>query len=375
MLQIREVNNNSDLNKFIKFQWQLYKNDPYWVPPLIMDMKTRFNRKKNPFYEHAEVQPFIAVRDGKVVGRVVAIKNDNHNKTHNDKVGFFGFFESINNYEVTETLLNECKSWLQKRGMDTMRGPMNFDVNDLTPGFLFEGFGSSPYFEMPYNPPYYIDYMEKYGMQKAKDLLAHYFDAQREIPKKVVRISELVKQKHNITIRSINMKKLRSEIEIVKEIYNKAWEVNWGAIPLTDSEIDYLADNLKTGVVPELALFAFVDGKPAGLAIAIPNYNFIFQKMDGRIFPFGIFHYLFGKNKVSTGRQMMLGIVKEYRNRGIEAVFYEESVKRGRKLGYIGGELSWILEDNEMMNRGIRSIGGMPYKKYRIYEIGTGARH
>ncbi len=365
---IKPVQNKKELMTFIKLPWKIYAGDPNWVPPLIMDMKNLLSKEKNPFWKHSEGEHFIAWRDGQPVGRISAIINDNHNSLHEEKVVFFGFFESIQDENVAHKLLDTVEKWGKERGMTIMRGPMNPSTNDSC-GFLLEGFNSPPVVMMTYNPRYYLDLMESYGLVKAKDLYAYFMDSSVPIPDKVKHIAELIRKRNNITIRSVNLKKWEEELHVVKQVYNDAWSKNWGFVPFTDEEIDHIAHELKPIIVPELAIVAEIEGEPAGFSLSIPDYNqALIHVKDGRLFPTGLLKLLWYKRKIDMIRVIIMGVRHKYRNIGIDAVFYYETYTRGIKMGYYKGEFSWILEDNAPMNHTLEKLGSWVYKKYRIYE-------
>ncbi len=368
-ISIRKVETAKELMTFIKFQWKIYKDYPNWVPPLIIDRKKVLNKKKNPFFQHAEAEYFLAERNGELVGRIAAIKNDLHNQHHNDNVGFFGFFECIDDQQVANLLFDTAKKWLQEKGLTSMRGPANPSSNDEY-AMLIEGFDDPPRILMPYNPPYYINLCENYGFVKAKDLFAYKLESDKVLSSdKLRRGAEIAKTRSGIKITALDLNNFQSELEKVKKVYNKAWAPNWGFVPMTEEEIDAMAKDLKSLIEPAIVLFGEVNDELVGFALAIPDYNKIFKKMNGKLFPFGIFKLITGKKKLTWARIITLGIIPDFQKRGLDAVFYWETVNRARKIGIVFGEASWILEDNEMMNRGAKLMNGELYKKYRIYEI------
>jgi GNAT superfamily N-acetyltransferase len=368
-VNITTVKSKKELMQFIRFQWKIYKNDQYWVPPLIMDRKKLLNREKNPFFKHAEMEMFLAERDGELVGRIAAIKNDLHNSTHNDKVGFFGFFECINDQEVANALFDKAKEWLKLKGMNAMRGPANPSSNDEY-GMLLEGFDDSPRLLMPYNPSWYLTLCENYGFKKAKDLYAYKIEQEKLVKQeKLKRVAQIAKDRSKINIRELNLKDFNNELQKVKEVYNKAWAPNWGFVPLTEEEMDAVAKDMKPLADPSIILFGEIDGKTVGFALVLPDYNKIFKKMNGRLFPFGFIRLLTENKKITWARILILGVIPEYQKKGLDAVFYWEIVNRAEKRGIIFGEASWVLEDNEMMKRGAEVMGGTLYKQYRIFEI------
>jgi len=366
---VSTVRTEKDKMRFIKFLWKIYKNDANWVPPLIMDRKKLLDTKKNPFYQHAEIELFIVEKDGEIVGRIAAIKNDLHNEHHKDKVGFFGFFECINDQQVANALFDAAKEWLKKKGFDTMRGPANPSSNDEY-GMLIEGFDDPPRILMPYNPEYYLTLCDNYGLKKAKDLFAYKLENEKVVgSEKLRRGAELAKQRSGIKITSLNMKDFNNELEKVKFVYNKAWAPNWGFVPMTGAELDAMAKDLKPLVEPSLVLFGEINGKLVGFALTMLDYNQIFKDMNGRLFPFNFIKLYTKKKSITWSRVITLGIIPEYQKKGLDAVFYWETVNRAAELGIMLGEASWILEDNEMMNRGAALMSGIAYKKYRIYDI------
>jgi GNAT superfamily N-acetyltransferase len=315
------------------------------------------------------MEMFMAYKDGEPVGRIAAIKNDTHNKVHNENIGFFGFFESINDQEVANALLDSAKAWLKNEGVTAMRGPANPSSNDEF-GMLLQGFDDPPRLMMTYNPKYYLDLMDNYGLKKIKDLLAYRIDNKKLLQsEKLIRVAEIARKRSKVTIEQINLKDFKGELERVKEVYNKAWAPNWGFIPMTDEEIDNLAKELKPLVEASLVLFAKVDDKTIAFALVMLDYNELFKDFNGKLFPFNVIKLFTQRKKITWARILTLGIIPEYQKRGIDALLYYEITQRAEKLGIMKGEASWILEDNEMMNRGAEVMNGEVYKKYRVYEI------
>jgi len=367
-IDIQPVKNKRDLKAFIKLPWKLYRDDPNWVPPLILDMKKILDRNKNPFFLHSEAEYFLARRNGEVVGRIAAILNRNHNKAHDEQTGFFGFFESINDVEVSNALLGAAKSWVKNRGMTQLRGPANFSTNDSC-GLLIEGFDSPPAILMTYNPKYYLHLVEDAGFQKIKELYAYHFTRDMPIPDRFKKFAEKVMEDPTVSIRGLNLKKFKQEVDIVKTIYNDAWQNNWGFVPMTDEEFDHLANDLKPVVDPEIAFIARVNEEPAGFSLALPDFNEILKDLNGRLLPFGIFKLLWRKNSIRGVRVITLGVRTKYqKKRGLAPAFYYETYRRGKNRGYEKAEFSWILEDNVLMNRALEGLGARLYKKYAFYE-------
>lgn len=366
-IQIVPVQTRADYRDLIMLPWKIYRNDPQWVAPLISQQKVLFDKKKHPFFEHSQADFFLARRGKEVVGSIAAILNNRHNQIHNENVGFFGFFETINDYSVAEKLLDTVMAWAQKQQLDYIRGPENYSQNEVC-GLLVDGFDTPPVILMAHNPPYYQAFIEKYGFTKAMDLWAYCMDSSTAIPERVIKVVERIKARSPFTFRTINKKDFKNEVARVKQIYNHAWEKNWGFVPLTDREIDHIAHELVQIIDPEIVFFAELDGQPVGFSLAVPDINQALQKLNGRLFPFGFFKLLYHAKKINRLRVIIMGVIKEYRNKGIDSVFYLDTYRRGIEKGYHWGEFSWILENNEPMNTALRNIGARVYKTYRIYE-------
>lgn len=364
-IEIIEVRSRKELDNFIRLPYSLYSNDPFFIPPLSSEMHDHFS-DKNPFFLHANVRYFIARRNNKNAGRIVAIVNRRHIEFHKERAGFFGFFESENDEAVASGLLDKVSSVLKTEGMDIMRGPMNFSTNEQC-GFLLEGFDSPPLLMTPYNPFYYNNLMERCGMKKAKDLYAYILDIPQELPEKILKAS-LIAEKKGIRVRPINTKKFQDEMYIFKDVYNSAWEKNWGFIPLTDEELIYLGKSLKRIVVPELTLIAEKDTEPVGFMGLLPDYNYVLKYMKGKTNPLSILNAFYHSKKIKDLRLLLLGIKSEYRFRGVDALLFREGFKGVKKGHYKRVEFSWILEDNIPVQRLVEMIGASLYKKYRIYE-------
>lgn len=366
-IMINQVTGKQDFQLFIKFPWQIYKGNPNWVPPLLFEVKEKLNKKKNPFFEHAEMDLFLARRNSQVVGRVAAIIDHRHNECHKEKVVFFGLYESINDYEVARALLEKVIMWGKARGMEILRGPMNLSMNDEC-AFLLEGFDQPPVIMMPYNPPYYLELMERCGLTKAKDLYALMMTRDHETKERVRAIIEKVKASTSFSLRTVEMKKIYEETRKIAYIYNQSWAKNWGFVPWTEKEMDFMAERLKSFADPELVIFALHEGQEVGFAFGLPNYNEIIKELNGRLFPFGVFKLLFNRKKIKGMRAVVFGVLPAFQHTGLAYLLYNELERRAIARGYEWAEMSWQLEDNEAINRFTASIGGKIYKKYRIYE-------
>ena len=365
-ITLKEVKADQDLLDFIRFPWKIYKGDPYWVPPLIKDQVQKLS-PGHPFFSHAEMALFLAFRNEEIVGRIAAIIDRHFVEYHREKTGFFGFFESIPEAEVAGALFDQARGWLKSRGMEKMAGPMNPSTNEEC-ALLIEGFDSPPCLMMPYNPRYYPDLAEGAGLTKTMDLYAYLLEASVFRLERLNRITErLGKRDPRLRLRSINLRQLDRELNIVKEVYNQAWSRNWGFVPLTEAEIDDMARNLKPLLVPDLVVFAFWGEEPVGFSVAIPDYNEVLTRLNGKVGLMGSLKFLYYSRKIHKIRVMLLGVKQTFRKKGIEGFLYIETFKRGVKNGYYTAECSWILESNPLMQHGIEAMGGRRYKTYRIY--------
>lgn len=368
MVTISRVQSRRDWRRFIYLPWKIYQGNPNWVPPLISEQKSRFNRRKNPFFEHSEAEFYLATQDHQVVGRIAAIKNNNHLKVYNDGVGFFGFFECINDQEVANALLRQAESFLATQGLTRIRGPENYSQNEDC-GLLIDGFDRPPAIMMPYNPPYYQSLLENYGFEKAIDLYAYAIEYADTIPEPLEKAALQIYQNTDVVVRPINLRKLDEEVAKIKMVYNAAWSENWGAVPFTEKEIEHLKKQLLQIVNPELCFIAEKNGAPVGISITLPDINEALRHLNGRLFPFGIFKLMRNLKKITGVRVILMGVIKEQRQKGIDLLFYYETFKNGFKHGYNHGEMSWILENNLPMRRALEKIYGTKiYKTYRLYE-------
>jgi GNAT superfamily N-acetyltransferase len=345
----------------------LYHHHPYWVPPLRMAQKELLDTQKHPFYAHAEMQCFLARRNGQVCGRVAAIVDRNFNEYQKEDAGFFGFFESIDDLEVARAVMQSARKWLLERGAKVIRGPMNPSTN-YECGMLVEGFDSAPNVMMPYNSPSYPRMLEAVGLRKAKDLLAYWSTPTEVNGAKVERVARHAAGSQGVVIRTIRMSKFAEEVEMLWKLYNATWAQNWGFVPMTREEFLHEAAEMKQILKPELVLIGEVEGRAVGFALALPNINLALKHAGGRLFPLGLFKILYHQRLIKELRVVALGVVEEYRTLGVAAGFYAELIRNARRLGYGLSEMSWILEDNVLMNRSLKTMGARKYKTYRIYE-------
>lgn len=364
-MHVFEVKAAKDLNRFIDLPYSLYKNYPHFVPQLRKELRDQFS-DKNPFFMHAVVKYYAAEKNGRIVGRICSIINNRHREFQQEETGFFGFFESENDRDIANALLDAVSADLKAEGMKVMRGPMNFSTNEEC-GFLIEGYDEHPMLMTPYNPPYYNDLMEQCGMTKAKDLYAYIYDMQETLPEKVLRVAAIA-EKRGIKVRQIDKRTFDAEMMVFKEVYNAAWEKNWGFIPLTDEELLHLGERLRQIVEPELTLIAEHEGRPVGFLGMVPDFNVVLKQMKGSLNPLSILKALYYSRKIRGLRLLLLGITREFRNKGVDAVLFREVFPAMLKGKYQRVEFSWILEDNIPIQRIVEMVGGRLYKKYRIYE-------
>lgn len=341
-----------------------------WVAPLRMEVAKLLDRTKNPFFQHAAAEYFVAERNGDVVGRIAAITNDNHGTHHPEEthVGFWGFFECVNDQAVADALFAAAAAWLRGRGLSVMRGPASPSTNDEC-GLLVDGFDTPPVLLNPHNPRYYVDLVDRAGFVKVMDLLC-YEGSGDAPPARLVEGAKKMAQRYGITLRALDMKHFDRDVALIKEMYNKAWEKNWGFIPMTDAEIDVLAQGLKPIAVPDLVVFAFKDGKIIGMGVSAPDINVALRKNpSGRLItglPILLWHLWTGK--IHRIRTLILGVLPEFRRTGADALMYEWTWRRGNAVGYNWGEASWLLETNHAIRNGMERMGFKVYKTLRMYD-------
>lgn len=370
-VEVIEVESSSTLKKFINYPNQLYKGDKNYVPHLFVERKEFFDFKKNPFYKSASVKLFLAMLDNEVVGRIATCIYYNHNEYHQEQVGFFGFFDCPDDYEIASTLLKVAMITLKKAGMEKMRGPMNFSTNHEC-GFLVEGFDSPPVIMMTYNKPYLPALTEKFGFKKVMDLLALEMTKDDPIPERIQKVVDKIAKRNKFTLRSLNMSDFDNEIKRIHSIYNNGWQYNWGFVPMDEEEFFYMGKNLKQVIDPNLVLIAENEGQPIAFCLALPDINQALIHLNGKLFPLGLAKLLWHtkiKKKINTIRLVIFGVVPEYQKKGIDSLLFVSIYNRAVGKGYARAELSWILESNEMMLRAANQMGAKVYKKYRIVEL------
>jgi GNAT superfamily N-acetyltransferase len=370
-IKISEVSSRRDRDAFIKFQWRIYANDPVWVPPLIIERKTFLDRYRHPFYRHGDAALFLARQNGEIVGRIMASDDPNYNSLHQTNVGCFGLFECIDDRNVATALFEAAASWLRKRGRAEMMGPIDYSTNYVC-GLLIDGFQFPPTILTAHNPRYYRELIERCGFAKAKDWYAWWFADPEKGVAQLRRLATRFHRRCPAMIRPANLRNIRDESRRLREIYNQAWEKNWGFVPFTEAEIEFMTKELKPLLVPEFAWIAEIGNAPVGFTLCIPNINVALRQLNGRLtrfgLPIGLIKLLFHKRRIRTARLIALGVIEKYRRAGIAEmlvlrVMEETMVKRG-----ITGELSMTLEDNFMINRFLEAIGAERYKTYRIFK-------
>lgn len=359
------------LRDFLDVVDVVYAGDSAYVRPLDFELKERLS-PANPFFDHAEGAIFVAYRAGRAVGRVTAQVDREHLARYKDDVGFFGFFDTIDDQAVARALLERASHWLAGKGMRTMRGPVSLSINEEL-GCLVEGSDTPPMILMPHHRPYQGGLIESFGLSKAKDLFAWRYQA-GDVPPRAKRAADDIEAMPEITSRHLDPSEMERDVRVVMDIFNDAWSENWGFVPLTESELKKTAKDMKLLLVPELTLLVYVDGEPAGFAIVLPNLNEIIADLGGKLFPFGLAKllYRFKVKGTRTARLALLGIRKKYRHvrklAGLSTYMYVKMNDAGRARGIRTGELSWTLEDNGPINVAIRLMGGKVYKTYRVYE-------
>ncbi|MGE5174898.1 MAG: GNAT family N-acetyltransferase [Hyphomicrobiales bacterium] len=360
------VQSARDLDRFIRFVYDVYEDDPLWVAPLPSDEKVRLTPGKNPYFEHAEAATWLARDGARTVGRIAASVDRNYDAFQKERQATFGFFEA-DSADAARALLGAAEAWARSKGAEVVRGPMSFTTNDEC-GLLVEGFERRPALMMPYNRREYGGWIEAAGFRKAKDLYTWRTPVPAAPPAKFSRVASMVKSREKITVRGMDMKRFDEELGRVKEVYNAAWEANWGFVPMTEGEIDHMAKQLKPAVVPELVRFAEVDGQPIGFGMVIPDVNLALAPLKGRLFPFGLVRLLLALPRLREGRFMALGVKRDYLKRGVGALLVEEMTRATIARGYTEVEVGWTLEDNDAVNDVIVGFGCVRTGVYRIYE-------
>jgi len=373
---VRPVSGRRQRKQFVDFPFQHYAGDPNWIPPLLYDQRALLGYKRHPFYLDAEIQTFLAYRDGQVCGRIAAIVNRGHNRIHHERRGFFGFFESIDDPQVAAALVDAAAGWLGERGMSDLRGPCNPSLN-YECGLLVDGFDTPPFFMMTYNKPYYGALLEGCGFQKSQDLYAFlgHISQLTKLDPKLVRISEGAAERFNVKVRPLDTSRFRAELEMFLDVYNQSLGGTWGFVPLSAAEVRHLGAQMKMMIVPELALVAEVDGKPVGAVFGMLDYNPRIKQINGRLFPFGFIRLFRHRRELKRMRVLSTNVVPEYQRWGIGLVLTRGLIPKVLEWGIEEAEFSWVLESNTL-SRGTLERGGVKLSKtYRLYDRPVAVHH
>ena len=366
---VKPVQSRRERREFLLLPWQLYRDDPHWIPPLLANQKELLGYKHHPFYDDAEIQTLLAYRDGRACGRVAAIVNRGHNRRHQDRVGFFGFFECIDDQQVASALFDAARAWLAQRGLQQMRGPVNPSLN-YECGLLVEGFDTPPFFMMTHNWPYYARLIEGYGFQKAQDLFAFWghINMLGTLDKKLDFVVEEATQRFGVKIRPLDTSRFVEEVRMFLDIYNQSLQATWGFVPLSEGEIKHLAKGMRHLIVPELTSIGEVEGRPIGVVFALLDYNQRIKEINGRLFPFGFLKLLSKRRELRRARVVSANVVPEYQRWGIGLVVLRGIVPSILEWGVQEVEFSWVLESNHLSRRTLERGGAKASKLYRLYD-------
>lgn len=367
---VEPVRSKQDLAQFLRIPYRIYgKNHPQYVHPLIGQMKAFLDRRKNPFFRHADTELWVA-RDGKTpVGRIAAAVDRMSNEYHQEDVGFFGFYDAPDEQAVADQLLAAAHGWIKQQRMSTMRGPGCFTTNHDYLGLLVEGFERRPVIGMPWNPPYYLGQFERFGLAKAQDLFAWDYHAHdNRIPPRLARFAERFERRCDFTVRRFRMDRFWEEVEIVRGLYYDAWQHNWGFVPMDEEEFRHMAKDMKSLVDPNLLLIAEREGEPIGFSMTTQDFNEALHPLNGSLLPFGWWKFLRAKKKLSGCRTLLLGVKPEHRQRGVDVMLIYKTAEYGIPVGYNRSECSWVLEGNDGMNRLLEKSGAKLKNVYRIFE-------
>ena len=366
-MEIQQVANKKQLNEFISFPYSFYKNSPAWIPPLRLDQRDIFSAKKNRILQHSDYAFFLLKKEKEIVGRIAVYIDKIAISYWKEKVGFFGHYECIEDSEAANLLLSTAENWLRERGMKKMRGPWNLVSQDI--GFVFDGFDVVPTIMSSFNPPYYNEQVQKFGLSKAKDLLVYSCDTGKgyQIPERFLKFTDAIVKRYGVTVRPINMKKIKEDAHTIVWLTNESLKNNWGYYPIEDDEAEQIAADLKMIVHPEVVLIAEVDGKPIGYIITLPDVNDILKDLNGKLFPLGIFKLLRGVKKLNRYRIWALGILEPYQKKGISVLMFRR-LHEALSSRNVYVEANWVLEDNDLMNNALRRLKFDLVKRYRIYQ-------
>ncbi len=369
-LSVVEVCSRTERDQFIKFPWRIYKNDPAWVPPLIIERQAFLDRKRHPFYQHGDAALFLAKRSGEIVGRIMVSDDPNYNALHRSNVGCFGLFESSDDADVAAALFDRATEWLRRRGRSEIMGPIDYSTNYVC-GLLIDGFQHPPTVLTAHNPPYYARLIEACGFEKVKDWYAWWFDPDNAPVSRLRRLVDARTRKTSVKIRPIDLRRLTDESQRLAAVFNEAWKNNWGFVPFTEAEAKHMATEMRPIIDPRMTLIAEIDNAPVAFVICVPDINVALQCVNGRLtrfgLPIGLIKLLYHRRKIRTVRFVALGVLEKYRRAGIAEMLVLQVLEEGASRGF-KGELSMTLEDNVMINRFVEAIGAQRYKTYRIFK-------
>jgi GNAT superfamily N-acetyltransferase len=375
-MEITEVKTRKNWGQFLQVPFDLYQNDPVWVPPLLSEQKTILNPQKNPFFRHSISKAWIISNNNQPIGRIFGFIDTLKNSLEGASEGFFGFFECIDEQEVADQLFGICRDWLAQNGIRQMIGPMNLSIGNEC-GVQLDGFEYPPVVQMNYNPKYYRSLFEKAGFSKVHDLYAYYLVADdaknnQQLMEKLEKIGRHALENQGIKFRSINLKDFNRELEQVRKLFNESMNKNWGFVPASFEEIEFMGKSLRQIADTDLIFFAEAEGKIVGCSVSVPDINqALIHVRDGKLFPTGIFKLLYYSRKIDRIRLFYMGVLEEYRNKGLDAVFYYQTVLKVKERGYITGECSWVSEDNKNLIKILERFGATRYKTYRMYQKST----
>ena len=369
-LVVNPVSSRQEKKHFLRFPWILHRDDPVWIPPLRGYQKEMVGYAPHPFYEHNEIQTFLAYRDGQVCGRVAAILNRGHIERYSEQRGFFGFFECVDDQQVATGLFDAVREWFAQRDIHCLRGPTNPSQN-YEIGLLIDGFDTPPTFGMTYNPPYYARLIEGYGFRKTQDLYSYRGDREMlpVIREKLYPISEKIKEHCNVSVRPLDKSRFLEDVQLFLDIYNRSLTNTWGFVPMSAAEVRHVARSLRYLIIPELAMVAEVNGKAIGAVFCLPDYNPRIKQIDGRLFPFGFFRLLHGKQSIKKVRVISTNVIPEYQLQGVGLVLLDSMVPQGLEWGMEEAEFSWILESNSLSRGSLEKGGAKRVNTYRLYDL------
>ncbi len=370
-LEVRPERGRADRRRFLALPYRLYRDHPVWVPPLRLAERALTDRRRNPFFRHARAEHFLAWRAGRVVGRIAAIDNPRHNEVHGERVGFFGFFDVEPDPAAARALVAAAGAWCRAQGLTALRGPVNYSTNDSC-GVLVEGFEDRPLLLMPYNRPDYEALLLGAGLAPVKDLVTYWIPNPHPIPPRFARVVDRRAERAGLRLRPIDLRRMSEEAALLKDLYNRCWERNWGFVPATDAEFDHAAKDLARLVDTRLSCIAECAGRPVGFSVFLHDLNELLHGTRGRLLPTLWWRLLTGLRRVRRGRCILLGVVPEARGLAINEAFFVHALRAGRDAGIVGVEAGWILEENQAMRKPLEAIGAWVNKRYRIYEAPLG---